>query len=382
MPSPWELPHYARPHHAIPCGDGIWRGPLPQGKECLSQLNRLGLFVACEFADGSFGWKPQANWKRDIGDGLPVLANGEINDPHWRALWIATRIAVGMQNFANFPDQPPGFMAIMNLTPDSFSDGGNFIFQGELNQPHLLEEAQRHQKEGAEWLDLGAESTRPGAEPISAKVQLAQLLPAIACLKPLGVKLSVDTRSPKVAEACLAEGARMINDVSALGEDGMAEVCAAAHCQVALMHMRGTPATMQQLTQYRFALGEVADEMVARAAYAVANGIQAQRIHLDPGIGFAKDAATSLSLLGELAAFRALGLPILVGPSRKSFMNKLLPNTLPADLDFGSAGMAALAAACGVSMLRLHSGKHQDAWVTAWAAGQAHGLARLERQTC
>lgn len=261
-----------------------------------------------------------------------------------------------MSAWSKPPARAVEWMAILNLTPDSFSDGGRL---DDLDQ--VRAQAEQALEQGAQWLDLGAESTRPGARAVPAEAQLERLLPAIEALAPLGGSISIDTRSSVVAEACLQAGARMINDVSALSDAEMAPVCAAHDAWLTLMHMRGTPETMQEHCEYAFVLGEVADELAPQAADALDAGVHPQRLLLDPGIGFAKTAAQSRELLATVGSLRALGCELLVGPSRKSFQADLLPERSPADRDCGTAGAASSCIHQGVTTLRLHSGRFWDA---------------------
>ncbi|RMH01156.1 MAG: dihydropteroate synthase, partial [Planctomycetota bacterium] len=196
-------------------------------------------------------------------------------------------------------------------------------------------------------------------------------------LLPLDAPLSIDTRSARVAAACLAAGASWINDVSALSDPAMAPTVAAAGADLCLMHSRGTPADMQRRTGYRHLLGEVIDELAGRCRLALAAGVAPARIQVDPGIGFAKDAEQSLALLGRCGALRGLGFPLLVGPSRKSCLVAALGERPPRQRDAGSAGVAALAAAQGAAWLRLHRGG--ELWDAVLAAAAAGAAARVLR---
>ena len=295
--------------------------------------------------------------------------------------WIAARVYLAAHAWLRFPAQPE-WMVILNLTPDSFSDGGQWLDSDEqLNRDAVRSQAEKALTAGAKWLDLGAESTRHGAEEISAQQQLDRLLPAIELLKPLsdaaGAKLSVDTRNADVAHACLNAGAAMINDVSGFGDARMAQICADANCQTTLMHMRGTPATMQQHCDYTDLIGQIADEMAASAAKGLAAGLSGDRIFLDPGIGFSKTAEQNLELIAHSDAFRALGFPLLLGPSRKSFLAPIFPDKAADQRDCATAGAAAICAQNGSQILRLHSGEHWDGILVAARLGatkmqQAH----------
>lgn len=308
----------------------------------LHELADLGLHEPRQLADGSLALRPSATF---LSSALPDFDHPEVE-----------HLGAAITAWSQPPTRAVEWMAVLNLTPDSFSDGGQL---GETSA--LLAQAERAVAQGARWLDLGAESTRPGAHAVDDATQLARLLPAIEALLPLGCALSIDTRSSFVAEACLNAGASMINDVSALSDPMMAQVCAAHDAWLTLMHMRGTPATMQEQCQYAFLLGEVADELAPRAADALEAGIPAQRLLLDPGVGFAKTAAQSRELLASVGSLRALGCELLVGPSRKSFQADLLPERSPAERDCGTAGAASSCIHQGVTTLRLHTGQFWDA---------------------
>jgi len=212
----------------------------------------------------------------------------------------------------------PVVVGIVNLTPDSFSDGGMLAtVEDALLHAHRLKE------EGAQILDVGGESTRPGAEPVPLDRELDRVLPFIRRASESGLgPLSIDTRQAAVAEAALDAGAQIVNDVSAFQHDPrMADVVASARAGVVLSHMRGTPATMKGLAEYDDLTSEVAEELARSISTAVAAGVARNRIVVDPGIGFAKTGAQSLRILRDLAFLRTLECPIMVGPSRKSFMD-------------------------------------------------------------
>jgi dihydropteroate synthase len=240
-------------------------------------------------------------------------------------------------------------MGIVNITPDSFSDGGRF-FTPEAALGH----ARRLLAEGAEVLDLGAESTRPGAGPVPADEQWRRLSPVLETLaRETDACLSVDTASASVAERALAAGAQVVNDVTALGDPAMAGVVARAGAGLVLMHMRGAPADMQRDPRYQDAAGEVAAHLAARLDDARAAGIERDRVALDPGIGFGKTVQHSLELLARIETLTALGRPVLVGVSRKSFVGHLLD--LPVDQRLeGSLAAAAVAVFLGARIVRTH----------------------------
>jgi dihydropteroate synthase len=241
-------------------------------------------------------------------------------------------------------------MGVLNVTPDSFSDGGRY-----LDPDAAIARGRELLAEGADLLDLGAESTRPGAAAVPAAEQVRRLEPVMkALLAEPGAVLSVDTRSGEVAACALAWGAHVVNDVSALGDPDMAAVVAPSGAGLVLMHMRGTPATMQSDLRYDDVVAEVAAHLRRRLAAAEAAGIAAERVALDPGIGFGKSAEQSLRLLARADDLAALGRPLLVGASRKSFLARLLGDA-PADRRLeASLAAAALAAFLGVRILRVH----------------------------
>lgn len=217
--------------------------------------------------------------------------------------------------------EAPVVMGIVNLTPDSFSDGG---LLGGVDA--ALAHARRLVEEGAALLDVGGESTRPGARPVPAAEERARILPFVRrAASELGVPVSVDTRKAEVARSALDEGAAIVNDVSGLAFDArMGEVVAAEGAGLVLMHMRGVPDTMAELATYSDVAAEVAQELGAAVDRARRVGISDDAVVLDPGLGFAKTAEQSLELLADLAPIRALGFPVLVGPSRKSFLGSVL----------------------------------------------------------
>ena len=365
MARPWDIPHFELPHHACSVGEGWWRGPAPGSAECEEALDGLGVVPGPGLPDGSACYR-----LLDDRGHLARLAAGPVDDPWCRAHWIVARLQ-GAIAAEGEPPPSPAFQAVLNLTEDSFSDGGELGDDGAI-----LERAEQRLAEGASWLDLGAESTRPGAAPVPAERQLERLLPALEALRPLGAALSVDTRSALVAEACLAAGASMINDVSGLSDPAMATVAADAGAELCVMHSRGTPATMRQQTDYRYLLGAVMDELAPRLRSALDAGVAPERLLVDPGLGFAKDAAQSLELLGWTGSLRAFGLRVLVGPSRKSCLDAALGPREPLERDGGTAGAAALAAAQGAAILRLHrGGEVWDAVLAASAAARAAAAA-------
>lgn len=245
----------------------------------------------------------------------------------------------------------PRIMGILNVTPDSFSDGGQF-----QQIDRALRRAEEMVAEGADLIDVGGESTRPGAALVSVEQELDRVIPVIAAIHArLDIPLSVDTNKASVAAVALESGADWVNDVSGLSFDAtMASVVAAKGGGLFLMHTRGTPARMQQHTQYDDIVAEVIAELKIAITSALAAGIPAQRLAIDPGIGFAKDLAGNLELLRRLDEFKVLELPILLGTSRKSFIGKVLQQPQPIDRLYGTLATVALGVAKGAMLLRVH----------------------------
>jgi dihydropteroate synthase len=256
-----------------------------------------------------------------------------------------------MQIGARLFDGPgPFLMGVVNATPDSFSDGGRF-----LEPEAAVAQALRLAEEGADLVDLGGESTRPGAASVPAAEELRRVVPVIERLRGGGFPLpiSVDTCKGEVARAALAAGADLVNDVTGLSDPELGRAAAAAGVPVVLMHMRGTPADMQARATYRDVAAEVAAELEAALARAAAAGIPRERTILDPGIGFAKTAEQGVELLARIGELRRLGRPLLVGPSRKSFIGKL--TGAPAgDRVPGTLAAVTACVLAGVEIVRVH----------------------------
>jgi len=241
-------------------------------------------------------------------------------------------------------------VGIVNVTPDSFYDGGRNPTSDAAIAHGLALAA-----EGADWLDVGGESTRPGAEPVAAEEERARVLPVIEGLaKHCALPLSIDTRRSDVADAALARGARIVNAVAGLRDPALAEVCAAHGATLVINHMRGEPATMQRAPAYTDVVQDVARELAADAARAERAGVARERIWLDPGIGFGKRAREhSVTLIARLGELVALGYPVLVGPSRKSFLAALTGAPVESRLP-GSLAAAAACVLAGARALRMH----------------------------
>ena len=246
----------------------------------------------------------------------------------------------------------PLVMGIVNATPDSFSDGGRYP-----GVEAALDRAEQLVGQGADWLDVGGESTRPGAVPVSESEEMDRVVPLILALRSThSIPISIDTMKPAVARAAVAAGASMWNDVTALtrSEDSL-PVCAGLGCQIALMHMQGSPASMQDSPRYDDVVADVASYLRCRAATALAAGIARAAIWLDPGLGFGKTTAHNLALLARLDRIVALGFPVLLGGSRKGVVRGVDPRAVdPADRLGGSVAIALAAARAGVAMVRVH----------------------------
>jgi dihydropteroate synthase len=243
----------------------------------------------------------------------------------------------------------PVVMGVLNVTPDSFSDGGRF---------HALDaalaQARRMVGEGAAIIDIGGESTRPGASAAGLDEELARVIPVITALRRESpVFISVDTSKPEVMRAAVDAGADIINDVRALRDPGAMEAAARLRAGVCLMHMLGEPRTMQDAPSYSDVVAEVRDFLAARVADCVATGISRERLTIDPGFGFGKHAAHNLELLKQLAQFGAIRVPVLVGLSRKSLLSKLTGRAV-GDRIAGSVALAAIAVLNGARIVRAH----------------------------
>ena len=241
-------------------------------------------------------------------------------------------------------------MGILNVTPDSFSDGGQF-----LDPKTAVEHGLQMVAQGAAMIDVGGESTRPGSKPVPPAEQIRRIVPVIGALaERIDIPISIDTTDVEVAWAALRAGASILNDITALGDDRMAELAAQQQVPVILMHMQGSPATMQAAPHYDDVVQEVCDFLVARAEKAVRLGIPRERIFLDPGIGFGKTLEHNLSLLRSLDRLVATGHRVLVGPSRKGFIGKLTGRDKPAERVFGTAAAVAWCVWAGASIVRVH----------------------------
>ncbi|MGY6276709.1 dihydropteroate synthase [Methylomonas sp. MgM2] len=269
-----------------------------------------------------------------------------------------------------FNHQFPQIMGILNVTPDSFSDGGRYSGIGTaLAQAGIMIE------EGADILDVGGESTRPGSDPVPAEEQIRRVVPVIEAIRerhPV-IPISIDTTLSEVAEAAVAAGANIINDVSGgLGDPKMLAMVAAADATIILMHMQGTPKTMQDNPYYDDVVTEVIDALRRCIDSALAAGIKAENLAIDPGIGFGKRKQDNIDLLAHLNRFVSMGYPVLLGTSRKRFMGSICNVDEPCELVTATAVTTALGVMAGVQMFRVHDVKaNRQAADVAWAIKQA-----------
>lgn len=243
----------------------------------------------------------------------------------------------------------PRLMGILNVTPDSFSDGGKHTHLGAA-----IAHAERLTLEGADLIDVGGESTRPGAEDIDAATQLDRVLPVVRALVERGIVVSVDTRLAEVARAACGEGATMVNDMSALSDPEMVSVLREFSPDICLGHMRGTPKTMQDEPQYADVVSEV---LTALRSAAEKSGLPQEKVYLDPGFGFGKTFDHNLQLFRQLDAFVNTGYPVLVGVSRKGFVGQLMNSAPVEDRELGNLVLHLVASQAGVACIRTHEVK-------------------------
>ncbi len=257
----------------------------------------------------------------------------------------------------------PKIMGILNVTPDSFSDGGQYDgVEKAVARAHEMVAA------GADIIDIGGESTRPGADVVGQSAELERVLPVIEALFGVDADISIDSRRPEVAQAAFKAGACIWNDVTALGFDEKSPAMAAKlGCKIVLMHMRGTPETMQDNPHYKNVVGEVISYLIGRVSVAMKAGVKRENIILDPGIGFGKRLEDNLDLLQHLDDFHILGRPILLGASRKSFMGKI-DGSVPSNRLGGSIASALWGASMGASILRVHDVEETVRALKVWGA--------------
>lgn len=268
--------------------------------------------------------------------------------------WLCGRFELSLER--------PLLMGIVNVTPDSFSDGQQF-----LAADRAIEHARTLVEQGADILDIGAESTRPGAQPVSLSAELARLFPVIEGLRDIGVPLSVDTFKPEVMEAVLDLGVDIINDISGFRTAAARQVVADSGCGLCIMHMRGEPRTMQHNPQYQDLEAEVQDFLRARVNELRACGVEDRRLMLDPGLGFGKTVADNYTLLRHLEQLTIDGLPWLIGLSRKSMIGHVTGREVGERLAGSLAGMLA-AVAHGAAVLRVHDVAASNDALKVWLA--------------
>lgn len=266
---------------------------------------------------------------------------------HYRSQDVSTPSLLALPSS---PHESVTIVGILNVTPDSFSDGG------EYSEPDpAFRRALEIRAEGAAVIDVGGESTRPGSVPVSVEEELKRVLPVVEKLREIeGIRISVDTNKAEVASAALDRGATIINDVTALaGDRQMADVVADADCEVVLMHTQGTPGTMQRNPTYDDVVLDVMTFLESRCEYAIQNGVKSDRIWIDPGIGFGKTTAHNLEIIRRIDEFLRLGFPVILGPSRKSFIGQALGLPVKERLE-ATAATCVFAALRGVQMVRVH----------------------------
>ncbi len=282
---------------------------------------------------------------------------------------VAARLSGARAPVAGLGMDRPRIMGILNATPDSFSDGGKHAAVSDAVVAGCAMQAA-----GVDLLDVGGESTRPGAAEVAVAEEIARVVPVIEGLRAAGVTcpISIDTRKAPVAEAAVAAGATLVNDVSGFSFDpALAPVCAAKGLPVCVMHSQGDPATMQQDPCYDDVLLEVYDFLAARIDALVTQGIPRFRIVADPGIGFGKTQVHNLALLGRLGLLHGLGVPILLGASRKRFIGTIAAVPQAADRAAGSVGVALAALSHGVQVLRVHDVPQTIQAIALWQAAMA-----------
>ena len=256
----------------------------------------------------------------------------------------------------------PRVMGIVNVTPDSFSDGGRF---GDASA--AIRHAERLIEEGADLIDLGAESTRPGATPVSTEVEASRLMPVLAALRDAPVPISVDTMKAAVMAQALDAGASMINDVAGFASAASRRAVKTSDCALCVMHMQGTPQTMQVAPHYDDVLAEVGRHLRERCDALIADGVPRERLVIDPGFGFGKALEHNLSLLGRLEELRALGFPILIGLSRKGMIGQITGRSLDERLA-GSLAAALVAIENGARIVRVHDVAATVDAIKVWTA--------------
>jgi len=294
-----------------------------------------------ELKKGAERFKRQYFGLRDVGIEIEEMLDNILKSP--------TQIRWKRKREFALDFKRPLIMGILNVTPDSFSDGGRFL---DLNS--ALRHAEQMIDEGADIIDIGGESTRPFSDPVSAQEEMQRVVPVIKELSGISdVPLSIDTSKPEVAEKALAAGASMVNDVFAARREGMAELIAESGVPLVIMHMLGEPKTMQENIHYTDVVDDITDFLRERIEYLERKGVKREKIILDPGIGFGKTVRNNLEILRRLGEFRSLGLPILIGASRKSFIGAVTGQNVGERL-YGSISAAVLSVLNGANIVRVH----------------------------
>lgn len=327
--------------------------PLAGGGIAFSLVAAMGLAPDRRFVSVAASLDDFENW---------LAGSGRRFAPRTAARLAA--LSAPRSRWAGFALDRPLIMGVVNVTPDSFSDGGRWFDAAQaIAQGHALAEA------GADILDIGGESTRPGAAPVSPEEEIRRIEPVVRELAASGAAVSIDTRRAAVMERALAAGARIVNDISALsGDPGSLAVVARHHAAVVLMHMRGEPRTMQRDPVYAAPLVEVLEFLEARIAACAAAGVPSGRLAIDPGIGFGKRTRHNLDLIAGIGAFHAFGVPVLLGASRKSTIARLSRGE-PADRRLpGSLALELSALAQGVQILRVHDVAETRQALALWTA--------------
>ena len=274
----------------------------------------------------------------------------------------------------------PYIMGILNVTPDSFSDGGRFI-----EPAKAVDHALRMIREGADIIDIGGESTRPGAEPVSPQEEMDRVIPVIERLKSCDALISIDTRHAATMKAAIAAGAGMVNDITALaGDPDSVRVVAQAAIPVCLMHMQGTPQTMQDNPAYVNPVQEICDFLLRRIDFCEKNGVLKQNIIVDPGIGFGKLLAHNLDIIHNVSYLLKTGVPVLIGASRKRFIEELFPDAGRHHRTPGSVAVALWCLQQGASIFRVHDVAETKQAFTIWRelSGTAQGIGGVSPAHC
>lgn len=336
----------------------------------------IGAGVACEAALASGGILPLAGGPLSFAGALLIEGNAQENKRHYltardlaesrdeRVQALAARLIAPRPTLAPDAGARPLVMGIVNVTPDSFSDGGVFASAREA-----IDHAFRLIDDGADILDIGGESTRPGSDPVPLEVERERVLPVLEALRGVPVLVSLDTRKAALMREAAGLGVDMINDVSALTYDGDAAAALADQSSsVVLMHAKGDPKTMQDAPRYDDVALEVYDMLAERIAAAEAAGIARARLIVDPGIGFGKSFDHNLQLMRQLALFHGLGVTLMLGASRKGFVGHVTGVKVAADRVAGSVAMALAGVAQGAQILRVHDVAATNQALAAWCA--------------